>query len=108
MSSCAVTEAAEKTYGSDKATAFSRTGIGSFSKAVIFTSGSVAISNGLPDSSVKPLIASRHEWLREIRRKITAEFDHDQQRIGDYLRLREEELGDRIVRTQERAVPAKR
>ena len=48
------------------------------------------------------------EWLREIRRKITAEFDHDQQRIGDYLRLREEELGDRVVRTQERVVPAKR
>lgn len=47
------------------------------------------------------------EWLREIRRKITAEFDHDQQRIGDYLRLREEELGDRVVRTQERVVPAK-
>jgi hypothetical protein len=48
------------------------------------------------------------EWLREIRRKITSEFDHDQQRIGDYLRLREEELGDRVVRTQERVVPAKR
>ena len=48
------------------------------------------------------------EWLREIRRKITAEFDHDQQRIGDYLRLREEEFGDRVVRTQERVVPAKR
>ena len=48
------------------------------------------------------------EWLREIRRKITAEFDHDQQRIGDYLRQREAELGDRVVRTQERVVPAKR
>ena len=48
------------------------------------------------------------EWLREIRRKITAEFGHDQQRIGDYLRLREEQLGDRVVRTQERVVPAKR
>ena len=48
------------------------------------------------------------EWLREIRRKVTAEFDHNQQRIGDYLRLREEELGDRVVRTQERVVPAKR
>ena len=46
------------------------------------------------------------EWLREIRRKITAEFDHDQQHIGDYLRKREEGLKDRVVRIQERVVPA--
>jgi len=47
------------------------------------------------------------EWLREIRRKITSEFDHDQTRIGDYLREREKEMGDRIVRTQDRLVSAK-
>lgn len=47
------------------------------------------------------------EWLRELRRQISAEFDHDQKRIGDYLREREKEYGDRVVRTQARLVPAK-
>lgn len=47
------------------------------------------------------------EWLREIRRKITGSFDHDQKRIGDYLREREKTMGDRIVRAQARLVPAK-
>jgi hypothetical protein len=46
------------------------------------------------------------EWLREIRRKITTDFDHDQKKIGDYLREREKTMGDRIVRTQKRLVPA--
>ena len=46
------------------------------------------------------------EWLREIRREISAEFDHDQKRIGDYFREREKALGDRVVRTQPRIVPA--
>jgi hypothetical protein len=47
------------------------------------------------------------EWLREIRRKITSDFGHDQKKIGDYLREREQSMGDRIVRTQQRLVPAK-
>ena len=47
------------------------------------------------------------EWLREIRRKITSQFGHDQKKIGDYLRERENLMGDRIVRTQERLVPFK-
>ena len=47
------------------------------------------------------------EWLREIRRKITTSFDHDQKKIGDYLREREKTMGDRIVRTQKRLVPVK-
>jgi hypothetical protein len=47
------------------------------------------------------------EWLREIRRKITSSFGHDQKKIGDALREREEALGDRIVRAQARLVPAK-
>lgn len=47
------------------------------------------------------------EWLREIRRKITTSFGHDQKKIGDYLREREKQMGDRIVRTQARLVPAK-
>ena len=47
------------------------------------------------------------EWLREIRRKITSEFGHDQKKIGDYLREREKAMGDRIVRTQKRIVPAR-
>lgn len=45
------------------------------------------------------------EWLRDIRRKITSEFDHDQKKIGDYLREREKAMGDRIVRAQPRLVP---
>jgi hypothetical protein len=47
------------------------------------------------------------EWLREVRRKITSDFDHDQKKIGDYLREREKTMGDRIVKTQKRLVPAK-
>ena len=47
------------------------------------------------------------DWLREIRCKITTSFGHDQKKIGDYLREREKSMGDRIVRTQERLVPAK-
>ncbi len=47
------------------------------------------------------------EWLRDIRRKITSDFGHDQKKIGDYLREREKTMGDRIVRTQSRLVPAK-
>ncbi len=47
------------------------------------------------------------EWLREIRRTITEDFSHDQKKIGDYLREREKAMGDRIVRTQKRLVPAK-
>ena len=45
------------------------------------------------------------EWLREIRGNIAGSFGHDQSAIGDYLRQREKELGDRIVRTQPRLVP---
>ncbi len=48
------------------------------------------------------------EWLRQIRRKITGGFGHDQKRIGDYLREREKAMGDRIVRTQRRVVPAEK
>ena len=45
------------------------------------------------------------DWLRAIRRDISAEFGHDQIRIGDYLRAREKEYGSRVVRTQDRIVP---
>ena len=46
------------------------------------------------------------DWLRDIRRNITGSFGHDQTAIDDYLRQREKQLGDRIVRTQPRLVPA--
>lgn len=46
------------------------------------------------------------EWLREIRRKITSDFGHDQKKIGDYLREREKAMGGRIVKTQKRLVAA--
>jgi len=47
------------------------------------------------------------EWLRAIRHKLTSEFGHDQKKIGDALREREKQMGDRIVRSQARLVPAK-
>jgi hypothetical protein len=47
------------------------------------------------------------EWLRAIRRKLTSEFGHDQKKLGDALREREKQMGDRIVRSQARLVPAK-
>ena len=65
----------------------------------------------MSDEPQKPTPAPRDdglEWLREIRRQISAEFDHDQKRIGDHLRQREKEYGDRVVRTQARLVPARR
>ena len=57
-----------------------------------------------PDTTTDP---DDLEWLRQIRRKITEEFSHDQNRIGDYLREREKALGTRVVRTQRRVIPAR-
>ena len=57
-----------------------------------------------PDTTTDP---DDLEWLRQIRRKITADFGHDQKRIGDYLREREKAMGTRVVRTQSRIVPAR-
>ena len=57
-----------------------------------------------PDTTTDP---DDLEWLRQIRRKITADFGHDQKRIGDYLREREKAMGARVVRTQSRIVPAR-
>ncbi len=59
-----------------------------------------AITSPLPDSDDL-------EWLRAIRCKLTSEFGHDQKKIGDALREREKQMGDRIVRSQARLVPAK-
>ena len=59
-----------------------------------------ATTSPLPDSDDL-------EWLRVIRRKLTSEFGHDQKKIGDALREREKQMGDRIVRSQARLVPAK-
>ncbi len=44
------------------------------------------------------------DWLREIRRKLTAAQGHDQRRIGDAIRAREAEVRHRLVRTQPRVV----
>lgn len=60
-----------------------------------------------PDPTTAPPDTDDLEWLRAIRRKITSEFGHDQKKIGDALREREKQMGDRIVRTQARLVPAK-
>ena len=42
------------------------------------------------------------DWLREIRRKITAEFDHNHHRLGDKLREMEKlpQYAGRIVRVK--------
>jgi len=62
----------------------------------------------MKSASTSPLPDSDDlEWLRAIRRKLTSEFGHDQKRIGDALREREKQMGDRIVRSQARLVPAK-
>jgi hypothetical protein len=45
------------------------------------------------------------EWLREIRRRISAVHGHDQHKIGGAIRAYEKSLGDRVVRTQPRLVP---
>ena len=45
------------------------------------------------------------EWLREIRREISLEFNQDQSKIGDAIRQREAEVGQRLVRSQPRIVP---
>ena len=52
-----------------------------------------------PPQHITPLPDDGLEWLREIRRNITGSFVRDQTAIGDYLRQREKDLGDRIVRT---------
>jgi hypothetical protein len=57
-----------------------------------------------PDTTTDP---DDLEWLRQIRRKITGDFGHDQKKIGDYLREREKTMGARVVRTQRRVVPAR-
>ena len=67
------------------------------------------MSSSTPDDPVQPRDDGL-EWLREIRRKLTAAQNHDQTRIGDAIRAREAEVRHRLVRTQPRVVgvePAK-
>jgi hypothetical protein len=63
--------------------------------------------NTEPTHTTPPAFDDGLEWLRDIRKELTTSFDHDQTKIGDYLREREKELGDRIVRTQPRLVPSR-
>lgn len=37
-------------------------------------------------------------WIREIRHKISAEFDHDTKKILDHYRELEKKYADRIIR----------
>ena len=60
-----------------------------------------------PTPATPPPDSDDLEWLRTNHRKITSEFDHDEKNMGDALREREKQMGDRIVRTQPRLVPAK-
>ena len=46
------------------------------------------------------------EWLREIRRKISAECNHDPFEMGRRLREREKEYKGRIFKTKRVLVPA--
>ncbi len=47
------------------------------------------------------------DWLRDIRRKITSEFDHNPHRLGDKLREMEKlpQYAGRIVRVIKVLVP---
>ena len=47
------------------------------------------------------------DWLRDIRRKITSEFDHNPHRLGDKLREMEKlpQYAGRIVRVKKVLVP---
>ena len=47
------------------------------------------------------------DWLRDIRRNITAEFDHDPHRLGEKLREMEKlpQYAGRIVRVKKVLVP---
>ena len=65
------------------------------------------MSDELQPPAPRPQKDDGLDWLREIRHQISAEFGHDQKRLGDYLRQREKEYGDRVVRTQARLVPVK-
>ncbi len=46
------------------------------------------------------------EWLRKVRRKLSAECNHDPFEMGRRLREREKEFSGRIFRTQRVLVPA--
>lgn len=46
------------------------------------------------------------EWLREIRRKLSAECGHDPFEMGRRLRAREQDYKGRIFRTKRVLVPA--
>ena len=46
------------------------------------------------------------EWLREIRRKLSAECNHDPFEMGRRLREREKEYKGRIFKTKRVLVPA--
>ena len=37
-------------------------------------------------------------WIRDVRHKISAEFDHDPKKLGEHLRELEKKYADRIVR----------
>ena len=37
-------------------------------------------------------------WIREVRHKISPEFDHDPKKLGDHLRELEKKYANRIVR----------
>ncbi len=38
------------------------------------------------------------KWIRDVRHKISAEFDHDTKKLGDHYRELEKKYADRIVR----------
>ena len=37
-------------------------------------------------------------WIRDVRHKISANFEHDPKKLGDHLRELEKKYTDRIVR----------
>jgi hypothetical protein len=39
------------------------------------------------------------KWIRDVRHKISAEFDHDPKKLGDHYRELEKKYANRLVRT---------
>lgn len=38
------------------------------------------------------------KWIRDVRHKISAQFDHDTKKLGDHYRELEKKYADRLIR----------
>jgi len=42
------------------------------------------------------------KWIRDVRHKISAEFDHDTKKLGDHYRELEKKYADRLVKPSQK------